>query len=537
MHSSWHILKTLFLIPMLSASFAFGQNLVRNCELEQNNGCPTYHGQISRCRFWVSPGEGTTDYLHVCNNGNYSVPINQWGNQEARSGVAYAHIISYYPSQGNFSEYLQTELACELQEGKSYVVSFYVSCADDSYYSIDGMGAQFSVNPLIQTLDNIIEITGDVHVANPLGHVIDDKEGWTKIHGTYVAQGGEKYITIGNFLHAVDLTIETFSSWQTSIASYYVDDVSVIAVEAIINLGPDTTICSYDSITLDISNICDLIELHWENDSIEPIRRVGPGTYSIQGESGCTEIYDQITISATPDPGHFLPGDTIICPDQIIDLLPSGTYDTYEWQDGSNQPYYQTDTEGTFWLRVTDSYGCSFTDSIYVNSLTAPVFSLGNDTLFCLGLEITLDPGIDSLHNNYLWNDYGNRSTLTVSDSGEYWLRVSNPCGVMSDTILISTYNCNAAIAAPNAFTPNADGKNDIFELKGENISSFSMYVYDRWGSLIFESNDLYQGWNGEFKGKPCPVGVYVWIASYESMAVDVPEERKTIKGSVVLIR
>jgi gliding motility-associated-like protein len=61
--------------------------------------------------------------------------------------------------------------------------------------------------------------------------------------------------------------------------------------------------------------------------------------------------------------------------------------------------------------------------------------------------------------------------------------------------------------------------------------------VYNRWGSLVFESNDLYQGWNGEFKGKPCPVGVYVWIAAYESMAVDVPAERKIVKGNVMLLR
>ncbi|MCK5337872.1 MAG: gliding motility-associated C-terminal domain-containing protein, partial [Bacteroidales bacterium] len=124
-----------------------------------------------------------------------------------------------------------------------------------------------------------------------------------------------------------------------------------------------------------------------------------------------------------------------------------------------------------------------------------------------------------------------------VSDSGEYWLHVSNPCGEMTDTIMISTYNCNAAIAAPNAFTPNTDGLNDVFILKAENISNFKMYIYDRWGTLIYESSGLEEGWNGDYKGSPAPVGTYAWLAIYDIGMGDVERETKKISGTVVLLR
>ncbi len=538
MRSSGNIKAVLTLLLAVLLSSLTAQNLLRNCDLEQLTGCPTTHGQIGKCKYWSSPGNGTTDYLHACNNGNFSVPDNQFGHQEARSGDAYANLISYYPQSGQYREYLQAKLACRLQEGKTYIVSFWVSCADDSHYGIDAIGAHLTVDKLVQPDNDVIILNEDVHITNPLGHPLDNKDEWVEIHGTYVAQGDEQYITIGNFLYNGNLTITSFTSWDGSYASYFVDDVSVESIEPILDLGPDTTICANDSITIDISAICDNATLTWEDGSTDKVRTISePGTYSLQGLIGCTDFYDAITISNSPDPGHFLPPDTVICPDKLVDIIPEGTYHAYYWQDGSDQPVYTTDIAGQFWLEVTDVYGCVYSDSINIDGLTEPVFSLGADTLFCLGQELTLDPGIDSAYHHFLWSDYSKGTQLTVSDSGEYWLHVSNPCGEMTDTILISTYNCNAAIAAPNAFTPNADGLNDVFILKTENISNFRMYIYNRWGTLIYESSGLEEGWNGDYKGSPAPVGTYAWLAIYDIGMGDVERETKKISGTVVLLR
>ncbi len=537
MHSSRYMLMLTFM-SVLFFSTSNAQNLIRNCGLDERLGCPSAQGQINRCKYWGSPGDGSTDYLNACNTGNFGVPSNQWGFQDSRSGSAYANIISYYSTNGTYREYLQGEMACVLQAGITYTVSFYVSCADDSRFAIDGMGAHFSEFPLVQTGTGIIDIQGDAHIKNPIGHVIDDKDNWVEVHGTYTAVGGEKYITIGNFLTNSELTKTTFTTWDGSYSAYFVEDVSVESPTPILDLGPDTTICTGESITFDISGICDNANLVWEDGSSGTTRTISmPGTYSIEGLIGCTDFYDQITISNPPDPGRFLPPDTVICPNDFLEIIPIGTYTAYQWQDGSDGPSYTTDTEGDFWLEVNDNFGCKHNDSITVYGLTIPLFDLGNDTIFCLGQEITLDPGIDSAFHHFLWSDYSQGTTLTVSDSNEYYLYVSNPCGEMTDSIMIGTYNCAPAVEAPNAFTPNGDGLNDVFLLQVENISNFEMYIFDRWGTLIYQGKGLNAAWDGKYKDSPAPTGTYVWLAIYDIGLEDTNRETKKLNGTLVLLR
>jgi gliding motility-associated-like protein len=539
MPRSGYIYIVFCMLPAFIMQVGHAQNLVPNCEFEDNTGCPNGQGQLSKCRYWNSPGggTGTPDYVHSCNSGNFSVPFNQWGNQAARSGNAYAHIIAYYPSQGNFSEYIQIALACEMLAGESYEVSFFVSLSDQSHYAIDGIGAFLSDTPLVQSLNDFIDINGAPYVSTPPGDVLDNKNGWTKVGGTYSAVGGEKYLCIGNFTPVSNLTIEDLANGNTFIASYYVEDVGVTSLVPLIDLGSDTTICPNDSVTLDLSNYCSSATLTWNDGSTDLVRKLGPGFYSVEGEIGCDIFYDEVTIFGFSDPGHFLPGDTVICPNQTLEIIPGGSFNDYLWQDGNDQPTYTTDTEGLYWLQVTDANTCAFRDSIDVSSMLPPAFSLGQDTIICTGNEIRLDPDIDSAFNHFLWSNYSQGLTLLTSDSGEYWLHVVNPCGEMSDTMFLSTNNCDPAIAAPNAFTPNGDGRNDVFQVKAENIQNFQIYVYDRWGTLLFESKDLQQGWDGKFNGELCPAGAYVWMAVYDVYDESGRKKTENVKGTLVLLR
>jgi len=61
----------------------------------------------------------------------------------------------------------------------------------------------------------------------------------------------------------------------------------------------------------------------------------------------------------------------------------------------------------------------------------------------------------------------------------------------------------------PTAFTPNGDGLNDTFTMQGISIKEFNMQVFEPWGAKIFESNNIYNGWDGKFKDENCPLGVY----------------------------
>ena len=87
---------------------------------------------------------------------------------------------------------------------------------------------------------------------------------------------------------------------------------------------------------------------------------------------------------------------------------------------------------------------------------------------------------------------------------------------------------------APNVFSPDGDGINDYFAFKGQGVENYSLEIYNRWGQLVFQANDLNDSWNGDYRGSAAPLGTYV----YQVKAVNVTGENIVVKkGSVVLIR
>jgi gliding motility-associated-like protein len=113
----------------------------------------------------------------------------------------------------------------------------------------------------------------------------------------------------------------------------------------------------------------------------------------------------------------------------------------------------------------------------------------------------------------------GNSACETSSNSTPLTARALNP-------------DINQIFVA-NAFTPNGDGKNDIVYVHNENIKTLKFYVYDQWGELLFTSMSQQQGWDGTFKGKTEPAGVYVYYL--EAMMNN--GERVTKKGTITLLR
>jgi gliding motility-associated-like protein len=88
-----------------------------------------------------------------------------------------------------------------------------------------------------------------------------------------------------------------------------------------------------------------------------------------------------------------------------------------------------------------------------------------------------------------------------------------------------------AAVFIPSAFTPNSDGMNDVFKIKGENLQDFKLLVYDRWGEKIYESTNSSEGWDGTYKGNPVQNDTYV----YQVTAKNLGDKKMT--GAVTLVR
>ncbi|PKQ68647.1 hypothetical protein BZG01_02710 [Labilibaculum manganireducens] len=173
-------------------------------------------------------------------------------------------------------------------------------------------------------------------------------------------------------------------------------------------------------------------------------------------------------------------------------------------------------------LRSGESYfakienGCVNSSVIDFTVHDRPFFDLGMDTTIFYTESKILSPSIDIrfLPGNYLWQDGTTASTYTVTEEGKYFLEYTDMNGCVGmDSIMV--YVDRYRIFVPNAFTPDGNGVNDTFgpsitgDIAGEDIE---MYIYNRWGELIYTYTDLGQGWDGTYKGKNANVGVYVWI-------------------------
>jgi len=180
------------------------------------------------------------------------------------------------------------------------------------------------------------------------------------------------------------------------------------------------------------------------------------------------------------------------------------------------------------------SLGCDSTVTTNLTVNPVPDVSLGDDQLLCPGDSIILSPGIG--FSSYLWSDGSVMNHLKVNKTGTYSVTAFNDWCPASAEVTIR--ECGAELWFPNAFSPNNDYNNDTFKpvILGT-LKTFQILIYNRWGQLLYESNDAYSGWDGIFKGSLCPAAQYVFIASY-SMGTEPSDQKQRIqRGMVTLVR
>jgi gliding motility-associated-like protein len=185
---------------------------------------------------------------------------------------------------------------------------------------------------------------------------------------------------------------------------------------------------------------------------------------------------------------------------------------------------------GTYTVDISDTF-CTVEATVnitYAPGAQAEV-SLGNDTVICPGSIIILSPGH---YTSYQWQDNSFDSVFIVSQPGSYNVTVFNSAGcIAADSIRIDE-DCLNDIIIPNAFTPNGDGINEHFFVDGSMTSAFEIFIFDRWGELIFNSPDRRIGWDGTAKGHPVQEGFYNYLVNYT-----IGKEERIKTGSVFVIR
>ncbi|MDP1621477.1 MAG: gliding motility-associated C-terminal domain-containing protein [Bacteroidales bacterium] len=249
-----------------------------------------------------------------------------------------------------------------------------------------------------------------------------------------------------------------------------------------------------------------------------PIIYPDPGNYNIMltindGYPDQSSLCKNIEVK--PKPTISLGNDRFLCQGRNTVLDAGGGNYLYFWSNGASTRAITVDTTGIYWVHAINSWSCGAFDTIKVT-----VYSNAQavvDTTICKGLS------------------YWAQNALRY-DNGIYLdtLKMVTGCDSVVTTNL-SIRDCPLLIWFPNAFTPNGDGLNDEFRPVGSEIVMYNMQVFNRWGELIFESNDIKTGWNGLIKGREAPPEAYTYIVVFESKHFPGVTHRET--GTFTLTR
>ena len=220
----------------LTAIAQQGENLVPNGSFEATDGKVKKLGSIESAMGWTSPTGARADLFTPGKVPEINTPDNVFGKEAAKEGSNYAGIVGF--SYGNKvpRTYLMVKLDAPLKKGMKYCVKFNASLAESSKYASNNIGANFSKKPFATDEKTIIKDVAHVLHHDNENHKIKQTYNWDQICGTFEAEGGEKYLTIGNFYpddktksennkKPKDMKID-----QVIAAYYYIDDVSVLLI-------------------------------------------------------------------------------------------------------------------------------------------------------------------------------------------------------------------------------------------------------------------------------------------------------------------
>ncbi len=171
---------------------------------------------------------------------------------------------------------------------------------------------------------------------------------------------------------------------------------------------------------------------------------------------------------------------------------------------------------------------------LVVKVIDKPKFDLGDAFIIPCGASGIVLQVIPDGESAYTWSNGSNESSILAPVRGQYWLYAENMCGDHSDSI--AAVECkDKCVQLPTAFTPNSDGKNDLYQAACFcPVPKYKLVIYNRNGEQVFQTADPKAGWNGYFKGQLQPIGVYIFYTEFFDFVL---KQSFTEKGTFVLMR
>jgi gliding motility-associated-like protein len=331
-----------------------------------------------------------------------------------------------------------------------------------------------------------------------------------------------KYYLIGetaNKCKSIDsVLVSQYSPVKVDIRDTTVCPSVVVTFDSKINTGGNTTVVWSDGASGRTANI------------------TTPGLYWVKVTVGLCSTRDSFTIKNFPY--EFKMGKDLRYCEKIDTTLritlPNVT--KIVWNREVTGPVFRLTAPGKVVVELHNSNDCPEKDSIDVKLFPNPIVNLGPDTSLCLSEMPTLDAGAGMI--SYLWNTGATSQKIIGYDSGLYWVKVKDPEGCVNrDSVNLNKRKdaFPSIIFMPNAFTPNGDGRNDMYPMNQYMVkgSLYNVKLFNRWGEKIAEFTNPDMNWDGNINGKPASEGVYIFIAYW----IGCDNEKRSLQGNFTLLR
>ncbi len=446
-------------------------------------------------------------------------------------------------------------------------------------WSFANLGSSLLQNPVF-TFDTSGLFLINMIVGNTMG-CVDTVSSWITIHPTPAAfaasdtticyldtvqifgSGSGNYLwspnynmtsdTIADPLISPDVTTEYIlrvtNQWscfdEDSLLITVIDSVNVVA-------SGDTVICPLGQAQLTAtggSNYFWLPPAGLSNQFIaNPVATPASSTaYTVSISFGSCTDSATVVVGVKPYPNIAAGPDQTICiGDSVMIFACCGT--SYEWDHGStltdpasSNPVAFPTFNTVYHVSATDSGSCPLTiaDSVEVFVNNPPPLITTLDTVIYLGTGAQLySIGGETytwtpstfLNNTGIYNPYAIPAQSII-----YFVTAYTPEGCkLSDSVMITVVE-DPLVVFPNAFTPNGDGTNDYFKPLIFGLFETEIFeVFNRWGQLIYQTDEVNLGWDGKFKGKNSEIGTYVYYLKGKSISTG---KSYFLKGNTTLLR
>lgn len=497
---------------------ASGAGWVGGSDAEQEGVWKWVTGPESGTIFWNGVANGSTPNFAYWNTGE---PNNING------GENYAHVTAPGVGiPGSWNDLSNTGESSGSYQPKGYIVE-YGGFPNDPVLQISTTSSIYIPNITTFT-DNFNCGPGSLTL---LANSVSGNVNW------YTNATGGVPIFTGNAYNTPNLTTTT---------TYYIEDAASVCIPSnrtaivatitpIPTINPLTPISICEGTTATLNTSSDFGTISWYNSPSStstlfvgnsyqtPILNQTTAYYIQATFNNCTSARIPYTVQVNQIP-NVTDEDKILCENTSIQLHAGISNATYLWSNGETTETINVTTAGNYNVTITNSSNCSAIKNFTITLIAVPVIET---------VVVTLDSVTISTSNsgNFEYSidgiNYYNSNVFSLSTGGLFnaYVREKNNCGFDIEPFIF--------ISAPKYFTPNNDGSNDYWKIKGiENFSDTHTYIFDRFGKLLFDinSNSSNIGWDGTLNGVQLPATDYWYV-------VKIIATNQIIKGHFSLLR